>query len=99
MDQLINENYHNQVFKKSFPIFEFLYKQQMLQQKEIDSIWSSIQSKHEVDLRVIYSVLAELAGILSPELLNHFYSQIKKIPIEKFEDYLITLIQDFTIKA
>lgn len=71
----------------------------MLQQPELEMLWNSSLSKHEAELRVIYQIFAEFATMLSDDHLNFFFTQMTKIPADKFGDYTLTLIQDYTLQA
>ena len=64
------------MLKRSAPVIRFLSSQNAMTTEIIDWIWKSQQGKHEETVRVVYNLINQVAGDLSPTLLQFLYAKI-----------------------
>ena len=96
LEQLYRDNLHPELVRRCVEIPIFLAQEGSLTTKDIDLIWAGVD-KHETIAISIYSSLSSLAAHLELSLVNHLFSLMQNVPVQKFDSQLIHLLRTVSI--
>lgn len=96
---LVGDNFHIEIFKRSTPILTFLSNNNGLTTTHLENIWAAGEGKHEATVRAVFDVITELTRFLNNEGVEFFYGKLYDIPLDKFDDITITLLQKMSLNV
>jgi hypothetical protein len=99
LGKVLDENTHSEIIKRSSVIFAFLAKKGAITTDTIEALWNCQQEKHEDIVLAIYNTIKNIVEFLSPEHIQFIYEKIKNLPLDHYDEKLITFMKDFTLSA
>jgi hypothetical protein len=98
MEAILNENAHSELVRRSVHILIFLAKKKMLNTSMLELLWKCQHDKHEDIIRGVYDTIKELIDYLTLDDVKYIFGKVKIIPIEKYDEKLLTFMKEFTLK-
>lgn len=89
---LIGHTTHNEIVKRSFPIFKFLTKWHALSRDHISKIWNARIGSHEETVRLLYELLSKLTKYISDDLLDFIFELVGSLDITQEGDLLFQFV-------
>eukprot|EP00831_Metopus_contortus_P020770 TRINITY_DN19193_c0_g1_i1.p1 TRINITY_DN19193_c0_g1~~TRINITY_DN19193_c0_g1_i1.p1 ORF type:complete len:160 (-),score=53.81 TRINITY_DN19193_c0_g1_i1:156-635(-) len=68
LDQVLNDNTHPELVRRTAPIFIFLSKKEVLTNEMLELLWKCQIDKHEDLVRVVYQTIQEITEFLPIDL-------------------------------
>lgn len=69
IDIILGENAHDEIIKRSNPLWTLLIKTKKLSDEYIKKLWNCTQEKHEAIVYVVYDLIIELSHEFSSDHL------------------------------
>ena len=99
LEMILSENAHAELVKRLGTILIFLAKQKKINPDIIDLLWRCQQGKHEDIVRVVYDIIKDLVEFLNVDEIKLLNEKIKAIPLDAYDEKMITFMKSFTIAA
>jgi len=97
---LLTKDAHNQIIKRIPTILGFLAIRGALLTKHLDLLWNCSIGQHESTITVVYEAITQLSNKLSDRAhFDHLFRKIRAIPLEKYNERILQLLQDLTASA
>ena len=83
-----------EVIKKSYYLLDFLYKNDQIQEKELNKMWMVATKKHEAFKASIFSALQFIVMRgMKPKELNFLYEKLKSMPLREHDKFSLNLLK------
>ena len=96
---VVTDRPHVELIKRCSTLYKFLALCRALDTSHLETLWNSMQGKHESYVRATYIALMEFVPCLSEELNDYLYCKIKAVPLENYDESFLTMVKDFTAAA
>lgn len=92
------ENPHSELIRRSAELIYLrsINKTDPFPQSLVDEIWKCCSEKHEDIVRASLSMLEGIAGFLDIDVLGKFYSHIKLLPDEEYDEMRVNFLKKYT---
>ncbi|ETO19330.1 ubiquitin domain-containing protein [Reticulomyxa filosa] len=96
LSEVLAEDTHEDMIKRSIDILKFLAEQAQLQQKDIDLLWRHALRGSRSFADVTYRVLYDLVNVIPWTLIEHVLTKINDIPLNTYDRLVLTLITEIS---
>jgi hypothetical protein len=99
IDYLLGENLHEELLKRSLPIFQLYAKKNSLSNTIYDLIWKNILDRHESISIQLQNIICELTLSISDADRDYLFEKVKSFPAEKHNNDYIVFLKNFTLNC
>ncbi len=104
---MIGENIHEEILKRSLPIFKLFANKNSLKTDILDQLWKTCNDKHESIAIQIEQLLCDLVLHINNEKVFlviiqerlFLFERIQALPIETYDLSFLSFLKNFTINA
>lgn len=72
-------NFTSEIFKRCVPMLKLLSDKKYLGNAHITQIFKLAENRHESEVLTIFGVVAEMACFVTPDSLDHIFSEIVRL--------------------
>ena len=101
LEIILGGSAHIEIVKRAGMILKFVFKygEGKFDEEAVNLLWKAQEGKFEDMVRAVYNLIEEVQQSFSLKVIDSFFSKIKDVPLQQFDEKHLNFLREFTKTA